>query len=78
MNATSRVVATPLLNITVEESGPADGKPVMLLHGWADDARRWDPILPAPRPRRVGDLARVDDLQIIEQGLDAAYEKEKQ
>lgn len=63
MTITSRIITTPQLNITVEESGPADGKAVMLLHGWPDDARRWDPILPAPRPRRAGGLARVDDLR---------------
>lgn len=39
--------STPLLDIAYEESGPADGPPVILLHGWPDDARTWDRVLPA-------------------------------
>ena len=39
-------VSTSLLDIEIEESGPADGSPVILLHGWPDDARTWDRLLP--------------------------------
>ncbi len=46
MQATSRLIATPLLDVAVEEAGPCDGKPVILLHGWPDDPRTWDRLLP--------------------------------
>jgi pimeloyl-ACP methyl ester carboxylesterase len=37
-----RSVATPALEIAFEESGPPDGPPVVLLHGFPDDVRTWD------------------------------------
>lgn len=40
-------VRTPVLEIAYEEGGPADGLPVLLLHGWPDDVRTWDRIRPA-------------------------------
>ena len=40
-------VDTPLLRVAYELSGPAEGFPVILLHGWPDDVRTWDPMLPA-------------------------------
>lgn len=39
-------VQTPTLSIGCEISGPPEGFPVMLLHGWPDDVRTWDLILP--------------------------------
>ncbi len=39
-----RTVRTAVLDIGVEESGPATGVPVMLLHGFPDDARAWDEV----------------------------------
>src|SRR4051812_14742622 len=39
--------ATPLLDIAYETSGPAHGSPVLLLHGWPDDVRTYDGIVPA-------------------------------
>lgn len=39
-------VRTPLLEVAYEESGPRDGKPVFLLHGWPDDASTWDQVRP--------------------------------
>jgi len=39
-------VATPVLDVAVEVSGPEAGKPVILLHGWPDDVRTWDGVLP--------------------------------
>jgi pimeloyl-ACP methyl ester carboxylesterase len=39
-----RLVRTPALEIAVEESGPADGVPVILLHGFPDDGRTWDGV----------------------------------
>ena len=32
-------VETPVLTIAVEISGPEDGRPMILLHGWPDDVR---------------------------------------
>ena len=40
-------IETPTLAIGCELSGPEDGRPVVLLHGWPDDVRTWDRILPA-------------------------------
>jgi len=37
---------TEHLSIACEVSGPARGAPVFLLHGWPDDVRTWDRILP--------------------------------
>lgn len=39
-------IETPSLSIACEISGPADGSPVILLHGWPDDVRTWDAMLP--------------------------------
>jgi len=41
------VIQTKTLNIACEVSGPAHGRAVVLLHGWPDDVRTWDRILPA-------------------------------
>lgn len=40
-------VTTPVLDVVVEVSGPPEGKPVFLLHGWPDDVRTWDGVLDA-------------------------------
>jgi pimeloyl-ACP methyl ester carboxylesterase len=40
-------INTSLLSIAYEHSGPKDGRPVFLLHGWPDDVRTWDNIKPA-------------------------------
>lgn len=40
-------VDTPLLRVAYEAAGPAGGFPVVLVHGWPDDARTWDRVLPA-------------------------------
>ena len=39
-------VDTPLLRIGYEVTGPSTGSPVVLVHGWPDDARTWDAVLP--------------------------------
>jgi pimeloyl-ACP methyl ester carboxylesterase len=39
-------IATSVLDIAYESAGPPDGKPVILLHGWPDDVRTWDKVLP--------------------------------
>lgn len=42
-----RVTATtPLLDIACELSGPEGGPTVVLLHGWPDDVRTWDQVIP--------------------------------
>src|SRR3954468_2393502 len=40
-------VTTSLLDIGYEASGPDAGPPVFLLHGWPDDVRTFDGVLPA-------------------------------
>ncbi len=42
-----KTIQTPLLDIAYLEQGPSDGKPVILLHGWPDSARTWDPVTAA-------------------------------
>ena len=39
-------VRTPILEIAYEESGPASGLPVILLHGWPFDVRAFDEVIP--------------------------------
>jgi pimeloyl-ACP methyl ester carboxylesterase len=41
-----KTVRTPTLEIAYEESGPATGPPVVLLHGFPDDVRAYDGIAP--------------------------------
>jgi pimeloyl-ACP methyl ester carboxylesterase len=40
-------VRTRLLEIAYNESGPSDGLPVILLHGWPSDPHDWDGVAPA-------------------------------
>lgn len=35
---------TSVLDIAYEESGPADGAPIVLMHGFPDDVRTWDGV----------------------------------
>jgi len=46
-NGSIVTVDTTRLSIGCELSGPPDGYPCVLLHGWPDDVRTWDRILPA-------------------------------
>jgi pimeloyl-ACP methyl ester carboxylesterase len=39
-----RVATTPDLHIAYVERGPRDGAPVLLVHGFPDDARTWDAV----------------------------------
>ncbi len=41
-----RVVTTEDLHLACEEHGPADGRPLLLLHGWPDSAGAWDAVAP--------------------------------
>ena len=40
-------VQTDVLEISYEESGPPDGTPVLLMHGWPYDPRTYDDVVPA-------------------------------
>jgi pimeloyl-ACP methyl ester carboxylesterase len=42
-----RTIRTATLEIGYQESGPDDGPPVILLHGWPSDPHDWDHIAPA-------------------------------
>src|SRR4051812_5698713 len=39
-------VRTQHLEVAYEEAGSADGRPVVLVHGWPDDVRCWDKVTP--------------------------------
>lgn len=41
----THMVPTSFLNVEVEVSGPKDGAPLFLLHGWPDSLRTWDDCL---------------------------------
>ena len=41
-----RTVHTATLEIGYEETGPAEGPPVILLHGWPSDPHDWDGVVP--------------------------------
>jgi pimeloyl-ACP methyl ester carboxylesterase len=45
-NVELKTVSTEILDICCEISGPPAGNPIILLHGWPDDVRTWDRILP--------------------------------
>lgn len=40
----TKQVSTAVLDIAYEEYGPSDGGPVVLVHGFPDDARSWDEV----------------------------------
>ncbi len=37
-------IRTDLIDIAFEQGGPANGSPVLLLHGWPDAPRGWEPV----------------------------------
>lgn len=43
--ASIKSVKTGILQIAYEEAGPADGKPVIMMHGFPDDPRIWDGVV---------------------------------
>jgi len=40
-----KTIRTPSLEIAYEASGPEDGPPVFLMHGFPDDVRAWDGVV---------------------------------
>lgn len=40
-----KIIRTPLLEIAYLELGPANGPPVVLLHGWPSDVHDWDGVM---------------------------------
>ncbi|KAF1017070.1 MAG: Epoxide hydrolase B [Stenotrophomonas maltophilia] len=42
-----RFASTPSLTIAYEHSGPEDGPPILLLHGWPYSPRSYDEVVPA-------------------------------
>ena len=61
MDDQKRFARTTKLEIAYTTSGPADGPPVMLLHGWPDAARAWAPV--AARLAQAGFRVIVPDLR---------------
>ncbi|MES3100419.1 L-dopachrome tautomerase-related protein [Sphingomonas faeni] len=41
------ILTTEDLVFAYADTGPRDGPPVLLIHGWPDDASTWDAVLPA-------------------------------
>src|SRR5260221_12261988 len=41
-----KTARTAVLDIAYEESGPTDGRPVILLHGFPDDIHAYDGVAP--------------------------------
>ena len=41
-----KIARTSILDIAYEESGPVDGKPVVLMHGFPDDVHAYDDVAP--------------------------------
>jgi pimeloyl-ACP methyl ester carboxylesterase len=46
MKSGIKTTRTPALDIAYAESGPANGKPVVLLHGFPDDVHAYDDVAP--------------------------------
>lgn len=46
MSPETRTVRTTVLEIGYEEHGKADGVPIILFHGFPDDIRAWDSVVP--------------------------------
>lgn len=53
----TRIAVTPVLEIAYLETGPASGKPAILLHGFPDDAHAYDRVAPALAARGMRVLA---------------------
>ena len=47
MNTPAKTIRTSLLDVTYLESGSQTGFPLILIHGWPDDALTWNRVTPA-------------------------------
>jgi pimeloyl-ACP methyl ester carboxylesterase len=75
-------IAAGDLDLAVAFSGPEDGAPVLLLHGWPDDASTWDEVVPVltaagyrtivPTLRGFGDT-RFRDTESLRTGNSAIH-----
>jgi pimeloyl-ACP methyl ester carboxylesterase len=45
-NTSTKFIETPALRIAYVEDGPTQGFPIILLHGFPDDAHSWDDVTP--------------------------------
>ncbi|OPA90414.1 alpha/beta hydrolase [Pseudomonas fluorescens] len=78
-------VQTPMLNVAYETHGPADGEPVILLHGFPYDPRGYDEIAPVlaergyrvlvPYLRGYGPTRFINE-QVMRSGQQAALAKD--
>jgi pimeloyl-ACP methyl ester carboxylesterase len=70
-----RLVETAVLEIEVEEEGPPDCRPVLLLHGWPDAPRDGRGIALAADAIDLLDALELDRLPIVghDWGARAAY-----
>ncbi|GJH26695.1 alpha/beta fold hydrolase [Caballeronia novacaledonica] len=57
----ARHARTPTLDIAYADSGPADGRIVLLIHGWPDAARAWNAV--AARLNEAGYRTIVPELR---------------
>ncbi|MEG8025924.1 hypothetical protein QP162_19100 [Sphingomonas aurantiaca] len=53
------IITTDTLAVAYTDTGPRDGQPVLLIHGWPDDASTWD-LGPAGAPCRGTADPRAD------------------
>lgn len=75
-------IKTSLLEIAYEENGPANGQPVILMHGFPDDAQTWNEVATslsnnnyrtfAPYTRGYGET-RFLDAETMRSGESVAY-----
>lgn len=61
MNEPLEHAITPVLDIAYQIGGPREGPPVILLHGWPDAARAWNPV--AARLNQAGFRTIVPSLR---------------
>jgi pimeloyl-ACP methyl ester carboxylesterase len=54
-----KTILTTTLEIAYEESGPAHGRPVILIHGFPDDVHAYDGVAPRSPHPDGGSLFRI-------------------
>ena len=43
--ATNQILGLPVINLAAREWGPADGYPLLALHGWLDNSATYEPLI---------------------------------